>query len=98
MRGTPSQEVPLVWPLRFIPAHAGDTKASVGTSPVGAVHPRACGDTPPPGFSPLAMTVPAHAGDTTYHSRPLLLVVGSSPRMRGTPPHPRERSRSGRFI
>ncbi len=112
--------------VRFIPAHAGNTRGSAAPVRGHPVHPRACGEHLPAGLGvlcghgssprmrgtphlPTTVTciqrfIPAHAGNTveneevtclmTVHPRacgehqvPLeltRLILGSSPRMRGT--------------
>ena len=44
MRGTRGRAVPALVPLRFIPAHAGNTLAWSGGGRYNTVHPRACGE------------------------------------------------------
>ena len=44
MRGTPAAAVGIVWGIRIIPAHAGNSLAPLRTDRTGSDHPRACGE------------------------------------------------------
>ena len=79
MRGTRERQHAARAPLRFIPAHAGNTSTPSWRPSWAAVHPRACGE---------------------HHAfvPPVLMINGSSPRMRGTRPRAARSAGAGRFI
>ena len=70
MRGTQPVFLILVRCHRFIPAHAGNTRAAQGRRNARPVHPRACGEHLSAWPTPLTdmRFIPAHAGNTVTSS------------------------------
>ena len=93
---------------RFIPAHAGNTPFSARIRRYAAVHPRARGEHAVVVLDADGQErfIPAHAGNTTLSAGIERVLIGSSPRTRGTPSlrlrrrsrpsvHPRARGEHG---
>ena len=64
MRGTPGGRKRNIFPVRFIPAHAGNTAPTWPNSAINSVHPRACGEheRSPASSTPLAGSSPRMRG------------------------------------
>ena len=100
MRGTRVPHHHGLAPDRFIPAHAGNSRASPPEITESSVHPRACGELGvlPDGESAVIGSSPRMRGtrpSPSFTRRPL---HGSSPRMRGTREYRRISGRWVRFI
>ena len=87
VRGTRAHGGPRWGPARFIPACAGNSGRAQPVDFGCAVHPRVCGELGGSGRGTARSTrfIPACAGNSLGARTGLVLVVGSSPRVRGTP-------------
>ena len=101
VRGTPPAPPRPPHKPRFIPACAGNTSSAAARRTPPAVHPRVCGEHPPPPPESPAKRRAVHprvCGEHVMTGLEHAVAVGSSPRVRGTPSHSRAGRRPSRFI